>query len=174
MNDKVILGLGAGTPPPNIDIPTGGGIKHSEPIKIVDYTVDAESASAASFSFTVEAYPAIAECNHFSFIVKKKVNGSLPWVQVAVNNSRIGKNGPASHGMFMGEIVLKDGYANGYLSSFTNTSGYTNAITSSAVTRFGYGTIIPRYIGEIESIRFVSHTTFLDEGATIEIWGWNS
>lgn len=157
---------------------SSGGSEHSASEKIVDYTVDADGATATAFVFTSEEYPKLAEYNHFSIIFRNASNGSLPWVRIMVNSTNtdvnvIGSNGPASYSMSGGEIIMKDGWAHGYICGFVNPSLYTGWSTGSSRLKYGVGRNTPLYIGELNCITIASYTKFLTEGGRIEIWGWN-
>lgn len=156
----------------------GGGVAHSEIEKIVDYTVDADSAAAKVFAFTADEYPKLAKYNHFSFIFRKTANSTMPWVQLLVNSTTadknaVGKTASGNYSMSGGKLVIKDGYAHGYMCALANPSLYVDWAQKGGMPQHGCGSHTPLYVGEVNHIAIVSYTAFLDEGGRIEIWGWN-
>lgn len=163
----------------SVEIPVGGGgVTPCGAEKIVDYTVDADGANAKSFTFTVEEYPKLAEYNHLRGIYRKTTNGSLPWVEVALNTTahsteqRIGKVATGSYSMGGFDITCNSGFYMGGMTGTVNPSVYPGekgctfwALTSNRVT--------PLYLEELTMVTLGSYTPFLDEGGRIEIWGWN-
>ena len=163
----------------SVEIPVGGGgVTPCGAEKIVDYTVDADGANAKSFTFTVEEYPKLAEYNHLRGIYRKTSNGSLPWVEVALNTTanrteqRIGQVAAGSYSMGGFDITCNSGFYMGGMTGTVNPSVYPGekgcnfwAITGGRVT--------PLYLEKLTMVTLGSYTTFLDEGGRIEIWGWN-
>lgn len=158
-----------------------GGVEPTAAEKIVEYTADADGAAAHSFTFTVEEYPKLAEYNHLRGIVKKTANGSMPWVNVILNDAATqGQNGQniigatkaASASMFGFEITKNSSFYMGKMVGPVNPSLYSDWL-SRAFPYDGAGRLLPLKLTELQYIVITSYTTFLDEGGTIEIWGWN-
>lgn len=178
----------AANPVLNLGIPKGadgedgsGGVEPTAAEKIVEYTADADGAAAYSFTFTVEEYPKLAEYNHLRGIVKKTANGSMPWVNVILNDAATqGQNGQniigatkaASASMFGFEITKNSSFYMGKIVGPVNPSLYSDWL-SRAFPYDGAGRLLPLKLTELQYIVIASYTTFLDEGGTIEIWGWN-
>lgn len=165
----------------NVNVEGSGGTEPTGAEKIVEYTADADGASAASFTFTVSDYPKLAQYNHLRGIVKKNANGNIPWVNVILNDTKtqtfqgpnlIGATGPGNLGMFGFEITKNGSYFMGGLTTLTNISLYPG-FTSNAFYAVTQKRFTPLYLSELQYIVIASYTAFLDEGATIEIWGWN-
>lgn len=168
-----------GSAPLTVNIPAGwGGTTPTTAEKIVDYAVDADSASATSFAFTVADYPKLAKYNHLRGIFRKSTNGSMPWVQVVLNAAainhanRIGRMEPTSYGMCGFEITNNAGYYLGGVTDSYNPSMYSEWVMASfpdICNRRAF----PLYLKELTMVSVSSYATFLDEGGKIEIWGWN-
>ena len=177
----------AANPVLNLGIPKGdpgeggnGGSASATAVeKIVEYTVDATAATATSFTFTVADYPKLAEYNHLRGICKKAVNGSMPWVQVSLNSvamhnqSTIGKAAGSNMGMVGFEITRNAEFYLGGLTALTNTSSYNAWANDNQFIPISYRRFLPLRLDELTQISVMSYQAFLDEGATIEIWGWN-
>ena len=157
----------------------GGGTTPTAAEKIVEYTVDATAATATAFAFTVAEYPKLAECNHLRGIVKKAVNGGMPWVQIVLNKTGIwvdtvlAKIGAGTNGMICFDITRNGEFFQGGISSPTNTSIYNSWVNECVVANSANIRLFPLQIAELTSVVVSSYQAFLDEGATIEIWGWN-
>lgn len=157
----------------------GGGSTPTAAEKIVEYTVDATAATATAFAFTVAEYPKLAECNHLRGIMKKAVNGGMPWVQIVLNKTGIwvdtvlGKAQAGSMGMLGFEITRSGEFFQGGMTAPTNTSMYAAWCNDSQFVPLQYRRMLPLQIAELTSVVVSSYQAFLDEGATIEIWGWN-
>ena len=169
-----------GRKPVEVVIPQGGGgVTPTAAEKIVDYTVDASAATATAFAFTVAEYPKLAECNHLRGIVKKAVNGGMPWVQIALNATGIyvgtilGKAIAGGTGMLGFEITRSGEFFQGGMTAPTNTSLHNAWSNGSGFEHMQYRRLLPLQIAELTSVVVSSYQAFLDEGATIEIWGWN-
>lgn len=161
------------------NMPSGGHTTPTAAEKIVEYTVDATAATATAFAFTVAEYPKLAECNHLRGIVRKAVNGGMPWVQIVLNSTAIypqtvlGKAQAGSVGMLGFEITRSGEFFQGGMTAPTSTSMYTAWSSESQFSNFAYRRLAPLQIAELTSVVVSSYQAFLDEGATIEIWGWN-
>lgn len=157
----------------------GGGTTPTAAEKIVEYTVDATAATATAFAFTVAEYPKLAECNHLRGIVKKAVNGGMPWVQIALNKTGVwvdtvlAKTPSGTNGMICFDITHNVEFFRGGTSAPTNTSMYAVWINDAQCVSLQYRRLLPLQIAELTSVVVSSYQAFLDEGATIEIWGWN-
>lgn len=181
-NPKALTFTGAatgtydGSAPLTVNIPEGGGGTPTAAEKIVDYTVDADSASATTFSFTVADYPKLAEYNHLRGIVRKSTNGGMPWVHISLTaanvSHHIGHLGASSYGMFGFEIMNNAGYYLGGTTSTFNPNAYNDWITAS-FPNISARRAFPLYLKELTMVSVLSYTTFLDAGGKIEIWGWN-
>lgn len=158
-----------------------GGTEATGAEKIVEYTADADGATAASFTFTVSDYPKLAQYNRLRGVVKKSANAAMPWVNVILNDTKnqnyqgqniIGVTASGNLGMFGFEIAKNGSYFMGGATNLVNPSLYpgfiSHAFPSLAQKRF-----TPLYLSELQYIVIASYTAFLDEGGTIEIWGWN-
>lgn len=162
------------------DLPQGGGgVTPTAAEKIVNYTVDATAATATAFAFTVAEYPKLAECNHLRGIVKKAVNGSMPWVQIALNKTGIevdtilGRATGGNFGMLGFEITRIGEFFQGGMTATTNTSLHLSWSNQAQFASMQHRRLLPLQIAELTSVVVSSYQAFLDEGATIEIWGWN-
>lgn len=151
----------------------GGGAEQTGAEKIVDFTVDADSASATSFVFTAEEYPKLAQYNHLRGIFKKSVMSSFPWTVISVNNTQIAKLAGATSSMVLFDVHKNRGYISAMMSQASNPSNYKPWTTDTQAPSGASGNLLPMQMGELTSITVKSYTAFLDEGATIEIWGWN-
>lgn len=157
----------------------GGGTEATGAEKIVEYTVDADAATATSFTFTVSDYPKLAQYNRLRGVVKKYANSAMPWVNVILNDTRtqpgpniIGATAPGNFGMFGFDITKHGSYFMGGVTSTLNPSLYYG-FTSHAFASLAQKRFTPLYLSELQYIVVASYTAFLDEGGTIEIWGWN-
>lgn len=151
--------------------------------KIVEYTVDATAATATAFAFTVAEYPKLAEYNHLKGIFKRAANASVPWVQIALNSTAIypeimlAKAITGSLGMCIFEIIRNEKFYVGKLTNWHNVSLYPKGPTGtteiSSHQYYNYVSTLPIQVDNLSSVVVSSYQAFLDEGATIEIWGWN-
>ena len=163
-----------GSEPVEVVIPQGGGgVTPTAAEKIVDYTVDADGASAIKFVFTVAEYPALAKYNRLRGIVRRAANAGMEWVQVCVNNAIIGQTPKGANGMLGFEVLKYGDYYRGGTSSTQNISLYNVWTNASQSSYGGYNRLLPAKIDSLTSITVQSWVKFLDEGARIEIWGWN-
>lgn len=150
-----------------------GGVTPTAAEKIVDYTVDADGAEALVFGFTVAEYPALAKYNHLKGVVKRATNAGMPWVKVAANGNSIGQAPSGAHGLLAFEIRKHGNYCMGWVSSPQNTSLYSGWFANAQSPTGGNAPVFPIKIDALTKIEVESWNKFLDEGATIEIWGWN-
>ena len=163
-----------GSVPVEVVIPQGvGGVTPTAAEKIVDYTVDADGASATKFVFTVAEYPALAKYNRLRGIVRRAANAAMAWVQVCANDAVIGQTPAGSHGMLGFEVLKHGDYYRGSTSLAQNVTMYAAWTGGSQFSFVNHSRLLPAKIDSLTSITVKSYVKFLDEGARIEIWGWN-
>lgn len=145
------------------------------PEKIVDFTVD---EVAMSYEFTTEQYPKIGKCNAFFVSYKKSQNGSVPWVQIAINGSTVAKITDSTDGFGYARLSVRGGLVD--VSSVTkpiNTSlAPAQIISGTAVLSIPMRRGVPVYnedFAVLKKIGINSWQNILDTGSKIEVWGWN-
>lgn len=153
------------------DLPSGG-VTPTGAVKIAEYTVDADGATATSFEFTIAEYPELAQYNTLKGVYKKTANGSMPWVALMLNGTEVSKLATTSYSMATFQVKKVGNFFTCYIGGAFNPSVYPFAISTQSTSSFTRN-FAPVEISDLTSIAIESYTPFLDEGGTIEIWGWN-
>ena len=157
----------------SVEIPEGGGsgASYSGFELIVDHTITADEASAASITFTKDTYPLINSQKLLIVEIQKPASVSTPWFAVKAGTVEAisPKEGTwgyyrmvadASNGVWTqayksgSNIAIADDLSPGYILSGAASIGNKN-----------------KAFADYTSISLVSYKAFFEENTTVKIWG---
>lgn len=153
----------------NLDGMDAGDFEQIESQLIVSYTLTADDASKLTFVFTSEDYPMLAQCNEF-FIRICDINESKPYYRIKVNDLGERTNAGGYQGLTIARLSLYGKMLRIRMSDWFNTSLKSSATGNVATREQLIDQKIPE--GKVNKIALSSYTAWLNEGGTIEIFGW--